>query len=1002
MHYTGVLALAGASLLLLDVVISTVRRRVSRLGIAAYLIILLDWALYVAAFVTQDYTLKPVYETSSAGLPLLFKVASSWSSGGGSLFLLTSVLAIVALVHRRYHRDPILAAGYGVLILSSLALAFLNGGFDSFHGSVATGMGLNPLLKSPWIYPHPLSTFTAYALIAASAVSLYSGHLKASELLARLGWLLLTLGIAIGGYWSYVTFGWGGYWAWDPVETAELTPWLALTAALHVRSLDRRLSYATQMTAAGSVFLAILVTRVGISPLHSFASPQSMTSALTLTLTFLFIVEGIRGSRTGGKSDLDVGGIARSPYRMGLALSYFSLFMMFLILFSVLAAGSAGSVLGLRIEVPQMDSGVNFFHPILLPFALLLVASLPMCTLGTKLGWREILGLIEGLSIISAVLLYLTYTRDIIWSPASSLITNMIISILLPFTLAGLFSGAAAFYIHARERLAVMSSVSLLHTAMALVMLGILLSGPFAYNRSYFKEATLPQGRDVDVGGLKLRLMNYEYGLYGGTVDLYTPYAGRSDIYRRASVTLLVLVTNLGEALKEVSGGERRLRESGVLGIYESLRGGVSVPGSFESRAVAVATTMTNNTRSTKELGEVRLSISDPVLVAFLGASQNETTLRLMAVGNVTLEGDLSGLRASPAVMMNLTFVHPLLIAAPNGTVEVRRASLVFFDMLRQGHSLPTSRDGVIVAPNSTIIVEDGVYHGKRDVKLPSRLEGRDVVLYVVFTQGRISSDIMDILKRHGLDRLLTNGTFVSKVIDEVLPGNCKQLIHASEEMDRCLGHLPVPRELPEGARLALRVDAGGTVRTMEVRFDANGEAQGIHGLVAQVLPVPSGLGDLYLVFNPPVVKDRSWSVGFHELMIYYLHESFRGLGEDQKLALASLFASAYLGGSVQEEMMLPYALDLYDLASRFDPANSTLRTSGAFVQVKVIPYISLLWWGVILMALSELSIMLLGLRGWSSRPDRSYQQGEGELEGQPEEYGDGEAGQGPPVPVEG
>lgn len=998
MHYTGLIALLGGAVLLVDVAYSSIKGRIVKLGLAAYAIILADWLLYVWAFVTQDYTLKPVYETSSMGLPLIFKIASSWSSGGGSLFLLTTVLATVALIHRRYHRDTVLNAGYGALILSSLALAFLNGAFESFHGAVATGMGLNPLLKSPWIYPHPLSTFTAYALIAASAVSLYSGHEKASDLLARAGWLLLTLGIAIGGYWSYVTFGWGGYWAWDPVETAELTPWLALTAAFHVKSLDRKLSYATQMTAAGSVFLAILVTRVGISPLHSFASPQSMTSALTLLFTFLFIAEGIRGSRGAGTG---IGKVTSSPYRMGLVLSYFSLFMMFLVLFSVLAGGSIGSALGMRIDVPQMDSGIDFFHPVLFPFALLLMVSLPMCTLGARLGWREILGVIEGLSIVSAILLYLTFKRDIIWSPASSLTTNLIISILLPFTVAGLFSGLAALYIYARDRLSTMSSVSLLHAAMALTMLGILMSGPFAYNRSYFRDVTLPYGQELDVDGLGIELRGYEYSLYGGKVDLYTPYVGKSDIYRRASLVMLSLVINFGNALREMKKGEKRLEEAGILEIYRGLKGGVKMSGSYRANASAILTEITNASKESKDLGEVSVSISDPVIAAFLGATANGTTLRMIVVGNVTLEGNLNGMRASPSMMVNLTFRRPLLLSAPNGTVEIVKASLVFFDMLEQGHSLPKNLNGTIVAPNSTLVIEKGVYHGERDVEIPANMKGRDVILYVAFTQGGISSDVMKILEDHGLSRLLTNETFTSKLLNDLLPGNCKELIHQRQaEAINCLGYLPIPKELPEGAKLSLTLEAGDSEKLLEIRFDANGEAQGIHGLVAHVLTVPSGLGDLYMVFHPPVVKDRKWSIGFHELMVYYLHESFKGITEEQKLALASLFTTAYLGQSVQEEMLLPYTLDLYDLAHRFDPSNSTLMTSGAFVQVKVIPYVQLLWWGVILMALSELYLIIEGLR--RSRRASTPEEQQAYLDSEPERDGNGEPGEGSASPVEG
>ncbi len=99
--------------------------------------------------------------------------------------------------------------------------------------------------------------------------------------------------------------------------------------------------------------------------------------------------------------------------------------------------------------------------------------------------------------------------------------------------------------------------------------------------------------------------------------------------------------------------------------------------------------------------------------------------------------------------------------------------------------------------------------------------------------------------------------------------------------------------------------------------------------------------------------------------MVYYLSQAFKGLSEDQRLTLASLFAIAYLSQSVEDQqMMLPYTLDLYDLASKFDPSISTLRGNGAFVQVKVIPYVALLWWGIILMSLAELYVLIAAIRG--------------------------------------
>ena len=979
MHYTGILALAGALILLVNIFTLFKRRKVNKLGILAYLVLLVDWIFYLIAFAVQDYTLKPVYETSSRDLPLIFKVASSWSSGGGSLFLLTAVLSIIALIHGRYHRDARLDSMYGALILSSLTLSFLNGAFSSFHKPVITGMGLNPLLKSPWIYPHPLSTFTAYALISASAVSLYSGHWRASDLLAKVGWLLLTLGIAMGGYWSYITFGWGGYWAWDPVETSELTPWLALTAVFHVRSLDRKLSYATHMTAAGSVFLAILVTRVGISPLHSFASPKFMTSIITLALVTLFIVGGIRRSKGIGEG---VKKATSSPYRMGLIFSYFSLFMMFMILFMVLAEGSIGSVLGMNMNVPQMDSGIEFFHPVLFPFALLLLISLPMCTLGNKISWREILGLLGGLSIVSVILLYQTFRGDLIWSPDSSMITNLMISVLLPFTVAGLFSGLTALYIYARERNSVMTSISLLHAAMALTMLGIILSGPFAYNRSYFKDVKLPLGQEAKVYDERLMLKNYKYDLYGGSVDLYTPYAGKSEIYKRASLIMLDLFTNTSQDLKKYENGERKLEESGIMALYRYTKRGLLLNGTYQSTAEGMfVNTISANVNTSKELedlGSLIISISNPLVVGSLNTRSNKAIFKIMVIGNVKLLGNIS-LKDLSFTKMNLNFSEPLKLSLAGGTLKVSKASLIFFDLLKQRRSIPKKVDNWLMIPNSTLVIENGIFSGSgsrsgknMNIKIPAAIVGEDVSLYLAFNQRAILSDTMKIALKSGLANILSNSTYISRVIDQVLPSNCSEII-SREIPYRCLGYLPVPKELPEGAKLSLTLIANSGKRKLEIRFDANGEVQGIHGLVAHVLPVSNGLGDTYLVFNPPMVKHRRWSTGFHELMVYYLSKSFQGLREGQKLALASLFTSAYLSQTIQESMITPYTLDLYDLASGFNVTNSTLRSSGALVQVKDVPYVHLIWWGVILMSLAELYIVIAGVRKSKKRGEEEF-----------------------------
>jgi cytochrome c-type biogenesis protein CcmF len=147
------------------------------------------------------------------------------------------------------------------------------------------GRGLNPVLLTPLMAIHPPIVFIAYALLTfcfAAAVAYLARRdplwVDIARPWGRMAWLSLTLGIGIGAVWAYVTLGWGGYWAWDPVETSSLIPWIALTAFLHaLHSHGRKgdYTYMAPMLAGLALFLvffATFVTRSGVwASVHSYA-----------------------------------------------------------------------------------------------------------------------------------------------------------------------------------------------------------------------------------------------------------------------------------------------------------------------------------------------------------------------------------------------------------------------------------------------------------------------------------------------------------------------------------------------------------------------------------------------------------------------------------------------------------------------------------------------------------------------------------------------------------
>ncbi|MEA3189926.1 MAG: cytochrome c-type biosis protein CcmF [Thermoplasmata archaeon] len=206
----------------------------------------------VGRFLASDLTVEAVFYYSRSDLAWQWKLAGTWAGREGSLLLWTAMLAAVcALVARPLDK----AKAWTMLMLHLALLAFLWSAAQgspfgatppSYLAGRPLGNGLNPTLKSPFILIHPPIMFAAYAATAVPAAAAFA-HWVAGEgggvgkwsrdalRSSRVAWLLFTAAIGLGAMWAYYTLGFGGYWAWDPVEVANLLPWLALTLYLHTQ-----------------------------------------------------------------------------------------------------------------------------------------------------------------------------------------------------------------------------------------------------------------------------------------------------------------------------------------------------------------------------------------------------------------------------------------------------------------------------------------------------------------------------------------------------------------------------------------------------------------------------------------------------------------------------------------------------------------------------------------------------------------------------------------------
>lgn len=247
----------------------------------------------VWAFVTNDFRFAYVASNSQRSLPIIFKISALWAGQSGSLLLwllIISLLTLVVQANGNYRKSGI-SSGITIVInlvrvLFLILLLFATSPFELLVDPPWDGTGLNPMLQSLGMVVHPPLLFLGFSgfLIpfALVVVELWRGSssgtwVQRSRPWVLFSWLFLTAGIVTGGQWAYTELGWGGYWAWDPVENASLFPWLTSTALVHTLLLPKK-----TRTQVWSFFLIVItfaltifgtfLTRSGIlDSVHAFS-----------------------------------------------------------------------------------------------------------------------------------------------------------------------------------------------------------------------------------------------------------------------------------------------------------------------------------------------------------------------------------------------------------------------------------------------------------------------------------------------------------------------------------------------------------------------------------------------------------------------------------------------------------------------------------------------------------------------------------------------------------
>ena len=369
----------------------------------AFLVILAFLAL-MQAYVTSDFSVANVAANSHSTKPLLYKITGVWGNHEGSMLLWALILSIFGAAVAIFGSNLPDSLRSRVLAIQALIgvgflafILFTSNPFARLFPAPLNGNGLNPLLQDPGLAFHPPLLYLGYVgfsvTFAFAIAALLEGRVDAAW--ARwvrpwtlAAWCFLTLGIALGSWWSYYILGWGGFWFWDPVENASLMPWLAGTALLHsaivVEKRDALKSW-TVLLAILAFSLSLLGTflvRSGVlTSVHAFA--QDPARGFYILCFLMAVTGGALALYAWRAPSLQPGGLFQPVSREG------ALILNNLLLCTLAATVLLGTLYPLFLDLLTGDKvsvGPPFFNATFVPICLALFAAL---CVGPFLGWKR-------------------------------------------------------------------------------------------------------------------------------------------------------------------------------------------------------------------------------------------------------------------------------------------------------------------------------------------------------------------------------------------------------------------------------------------------------------------------------------------------------------------------------------------------------------------------------------------------------------------------------------
>lgn len=355
-------------------------------------------------FLTDEFIVEYVAGYSSSTIPTRFKFTAFWGGQEGSLLLWALVLSLfsfLVVIQNRSRNRALMpyttATLLGIILFFMVVLNFATNPFSTLEVAPPDGRGLNPLLQNYYMIIHPPMLFLGYVGLAVPFAfamgALMSGRLDTSWIRTTrrwtlVAWVFLTFGITLGGAWAYEELGWGGYWAWDPVENASFMPWLIATAFLHSVMITEKKgmlkiwNFVLILLAFELSIFGTFITRSGvISSVHSFAmSNVGPLFVIFLVISLLFGIFWI----------VYRSGELHSELRMTSFFSREASFLLNNLLFvSICFAifwGTVFPILSEWVTGEKITVAAPFFNKVNLPLGLALLVLTGICPL---IAWRK-------------------------------------------------------------------------------------------------------------------------------------------------------------------------------------------------------------------------------------------------------------------------------------------------------------------------------------------------------------------------------------------------------------------------------------------------------------------------------------------------------------------------------------------------------------------------------------------------------------------------------------